>query len=60
MPLTTYEGYLGRGRLRQIPGLGSIPVRKLTVRDIDLVYRSQRENTLAASTIRQFVVQDCR
>jgi integrase len=53
LSLTTYEAYLGKARFRLIPGLGSIAVRKLTVRDIDLFYRSLREKKLAASTIRQ-------
>ncbi|MDQ3640318.1 MAG: hypothetical protein M3450_02310 [Actinomycetota bacterium] len=59
MPLTTYEDCLGRARFRLIPGLGTIPVRKVTA-DTDLVYRPRRENTLAASTIRQIVIQDRR
>ncbi len=53
LSLTTYEAYLGKARFRLIPGLGSIAVRKLTVRDIDVFYRSLREEKLAASTIRQ-------
>ena len=53
LSLTTYEAYVGKARFRLIPGLGSIAVRKLTVRDIDVFYRSLREAKLAASTIRQ-------
>ena len=53
LSITTYEAYVGKARFRLIPGLGSIAVRKLTVRDIDLFYRRLRNDGLKASTIRQ-------
>ncbi|MDQ6617256.1 MAG: site-specific integrase [Actinomycetota bacterium] len=54
LSVTTWEAYAGKARFRLIPALGSIPVRKLTVRDIDGFYRGlRREQQLAASTIRQ-------
>jgi len=53
LSLTTYEAYVGKARFRLISVLGSIAVRKLTVRDIDLSYRTLRDAKLAASTIRQ-------
>jgi integrase len=54
LSVTTWEGYAGKARFRLIPALGKVPVRKLTVRDIDAFYRAlAREEQLAASTIRQ-------
>jgi integrase len=54
LSVTTWEAYCGKARHRLIPALGEIPVRKLTVRDIDAFYRSLRRNhDLAASTVRQ-------
>jgi Phage integrase, N-terminal SAM-like domain len=54
LSVTTWEGYVGKARVRLIPALGKVPVRKLTVRDIDAFYRAlARDEQLAASTIRQ-------
>jgi integrase len=54
LSVTTWEGYAGKARFRLIPALGKVPVRKLTVRDIDAFYRAlARNEQLAASTIRQ-------
>lgn len=54
LSVTTWEGYAGKARFRLIPALGTILVRKLTVRDIDTFYRVLgREHDLAASTVRQ-------
>lgn len=54
LSVTTWEGYAGKARFRLIPALGKIAVRKLTVRDIDGLYRALvRDEKLAASTIRQ-------
>ncbi len=54
LSVTTYEGYAGKARYRLIPTLGKVPVRKLTLRDIDAFYRSlAREQKLAPSTIKQ-------
>ena len=51
---TTWEGYAGKARFRLIPALGEIPVRKLTVEQIDRFYRAlSRDASLSASTIRQ-------
>jgi integrase len=51
---TTWEGYAGKARFRLIPALGDIPVRKLTVEQIDRFYRAlSRDASLSASTIRQ-------
>lgn len=51
---TTWEGYAGKARFRLIPALGDIPVRKLTVEQIDRFYRAlSRDALLSASTIRQ-------
>jgi len=54
LSVTTWEGYEGKARFRLIPALGTISVRKLTVRDIDACYRAlAREEKLAPSTVRQ-------
>jgi len=53
LSVTTYEAWLGKARFRLIPGLGSLSVRKLTVRDIDAFYRTLRKEKLSPSTIRQ-------
>lgn len=54
LSVTTWEGYAGKARFRLIPALGKVPVRKLTVRDIDAFYRVlARDEQLAASTVRQ-------
>jgi len=54
LSVTTYEGYVAKARHRLIPALGDVPVRKLTVRDIDVFYRVlARDVGLAGSTVRQ-------
>ncbi|MGH9228427.1 MAG: tyrosine-type recombinase/integrase [Acidimicrobiales bacterium] len=54
LSVTTWEGYAGKARFRLIPAVGNVPVRKLTVRDIDAFYRAlARDEQLAPSTIRQ-------
>jgi integrase len=54
LAITTWDGYAGKARHRLIPALGDIPVRKLTVEQIDAFYRSLgRDAKLSASTIRQ-------
>lgn len=54
LAITTWDGYAGKARHRLIPALGDVPVRKLTVEQIDAFYRSLgRDAKLSASTVRQ-------
>lgn len=54
LSVTTWAGYARKARHRLIPALGEVPVRKLTVRQIDAFYQAlSRNDGLSGSTIHQ-------
>lgn len=54
LSVTTWAGYARKARHRLIPALGDIPIRKLTVRQIDEFYKTlRRDEGLSGSTIHQ-------
>jgi integrase len=54
LSVTTWAGYVRKARSRLIPAVGEVPVRKLTVRQIDTFYRVlSRDEGLSGSTVHQ-------
>jgi integrase len=54
LSVTTWAGYARKARSRLIPAVGEIQVRKLTVRQIDTLYRAlSRDEGLSGSTVHQ-------